>query len=99
MTPIFKANGVYLGFIQNNFLFSRDGLPLGWIEGNFAWDTSGKFRGVLSEHAGHSYILLNKLAIPPLPKSPKVLPANVILPSPEPNIIARMLPLGWVDAF
>ena len=96
---IFKTNGTYLGFIQNGFIFSRDGKYLGWIESQFAWDGAGKFRGTLMTVMGHEYILLNKLGIVPLPKTPRISNDNPMLPPPPPNIPAIALLLGWADAF
>lgn len=97
--PIFKTNGNYLGFVNNDFLFSRDGVYLGWLEGNFVWDKSGNFRGSLMDLSAHHYILSNKFAVPPIPKTPIIAPITPPLPPPPSNIAAAPAPFGLLDAF
>jgi hypothetical protein len=96
MSSIYKSTGIYLGFISNGSLFSRDGVYLGWIEGQFVWDTAGKFRGQLWNE---KYIVINRFAVPPVPKPPRPVPPTPGLPNPPPNIVPITLPIGWVDSF
>ena len=97
MTPIFKSNGLYLGFISNGNLFSRDGEYLGWVEDDFVWDAKGRFRGQIL--AG-KYIAFNQFAVPPIPRVPRVAPIAPILPaSPSANPAPISLPPGWSDGF
>jgi len=97
---IFKSTGNYLGFIINDFFFSRDGVHLGWLEqGKFVWDTKGNFKGLLTGINNNFYILVNKLAIPPFSRAPKTAPNNPVIPPPPPNISPISLPVGYIDAF
>jgi len=99
---IYKSNGNYFGFIQNDTIFNRDGIPLGWLEGPFAWDVTGRFRGNLIKNPNNGqvyYMWLNKFSILPLPKSPKLIQSLPTLPPPPANISAIGLPVGWIDAF
>jgi|GEM_PF-2286163 len=95
---IFLSDGRHLGFIEGNFLYSRDGVYMGWLEGEIAWDKDGNFRGVLTSLQGNLYILNDKFAISPSPRTPKV-NGNVVAPNPPANIRAIMLPTGLVDGF
>ncbi|MEK7613802.1 MAG: 4-fold beta flower protein [Patescibacteria group bacterium] len=97
MNPIFRSNGIYIGFISSDgILFSRDGEYLGWVEDDFVWDSKGKFRGQLWNNR---YIILNKFAVSPIPRTPRLAPLNPIIPPPPVNIPAVALPTGWSDAF
>lgn len=92
---IFRSDGRYLGFIKDDFLYSRDGIYLGWIEGQIAWDKNGNFRGVLID----KYILLDKYTIPPTTRTPKISP-NVMAPTnPPANIPPVNPPTGLIDGF
>lgn len=97
MSSIYKTTGTYFGFISNGSIFSRDGEYLGWIEGRFAWDKDGRFRGQIWKE---KYIIVNRFAVPPVPKGPRAAPVPPpALPDPPPNIQAVPLPTGWTDAF
>lgn len=96
---IYKTNGFYFGFIKNGFLFSRDGIYLGWVEGDFVWDLRGKFRGAVTEVAGHNYILLNRLSIAPAPRIPKAPLAPEMSLTPQSNIAPVSLSPELVDGF
>ena len=98
-TDIFRSNGNYLGFTSGGFIYSRDGIYLGWLENEFAWDSSGTFRGFIYEKNGHSYIVINRFSIPPVPRSPRLGPPQPVLPPPPPNIPPISLPVGYVDSF
>ncbi|MDD5318703.1 MAG: hypothetical protein PHF79_02695 [Candidatus Pacebacteria bacterium] len=99
---LYKSNGNYLGFIQNDTIFNRDGIPLGWLEGAFVWDTQGRFRGnLIKGPVGNQvfYIWSNKLAIPPLSKPPRPISTLPSIPPPPANIQPVGMPVGWADAF
>jgi hypothetical protein len=96
MNPIFKSNGIYIGFIFNGVLFSRDGEYWGWVEDNFVWDSRGNFKGQIWNQ---QYIIFNKFAVSPIPRMPRPAPPTPVLPLPQANIPAVALPTGWVDAF
>ena len=97
MVFIYRTAGTYLGFISSGSIFSRDGEYLGWIEGQFAWDKDGRFRGSIWQE---KYIIVNRFAVPPVPRAPRTAPVpSPALPNPPPNIPAVPLPTGWIDAF
>lgn len=96
MTPIFRTNGMYLGFMLNSFLFSRDGEYLGWIENNYFWNSEGKFLGQIWQE---KYIIFNQFAVPPVPKNPRIAPTTPAIPPPPANISPTTLSTGWKDAF
>jgi hypothetical protein len=98
-TFVYKSNGFYLGYIRNGYLISRDGVYLGWIEGNYAWDSRGLFRGMLSDINNHKYILFDRFALPPVPRTPKNMPALGPIPTPPSNIAPITLPVQMVDGF
>jgi len=94
---ILRSNGNYIGFIDNNNIFSRDCLYLGWVEGNYVWDKNGNFRGILTEINGNQYVILNQLQIPPIPRIPRLQPLPPTPPMPAPNILPISLPVGYID--
>jgi len=96
MNLIFKSSGIYLGFLSNGYIFSRDGEYLGWMEDNFAWDTKGRFRGQLWND---KYIILNRFAVSPIPRTARMTPPTPALPAPPANTAPVLLPTGWVDSF
>ncbi|MCX6792292.1 MAG: hypothetical protein NT149_04620 [Candidatus Gottesmanbacteria bacterium] len=95
----YRSNGIYVGFINGNYIFSRDGQYLGWIEGDFVWGIDGQFRGKLYLIGEHYYILKYIYNIPPIPKAPIGVPSTPALPAPTSNIASISLKLGFVDAF
>lgn len=100
---LYRSNGNYLGFIQDDIIFNRDGIPLGWMEGNFAWDVMGKFRGnLIKTQLGRDdtfYVWLNKFSLLPLQRSPRVIqPVAPLRPTTD-NIPPINPPVGWIDAF
>lgn len=97
MKLIFRTNGIYIGFIKNNYIFSRDGEYLGWVEeNNFCWDLKGRFKGQIYMD---KYIILNQFTVIPLPRMPKMPPITPALPNPPANIVPISLPVGFVDSF
>jgi hypothetical protein len=95
MTPIFKWNGQYFGFIHGENVFSGDGVYLGWIEDGQVWSSDGEYLGeVVEEH----YILRRTNMVPPLPKIPRISPTRPIRPHQEISRHGRMPKTGWVDA-
>jgi hypothetical protein len=96
----FKSTGQYLGFVFNDYIFSRDGVYLGWLENNgLVWGADGQFRGVLIQRDGNYYVWRNQYTASPLPKSPRATPVAPSLPPPVSNINAFALPLGYHDSF
>jgi len=96
---IHTIQGNYLGFISGNNLFSRDGEYLGWLEGQIVWDKKGNYRGNLQNLSGHYYILRPTFSINPIPRVPHVYPVSPIAPTPAPNVLPIMVPLGYEDGF
>lgn len=95
----FNTRGFYIGFIENNILFSRDGEYLGWLEGNIVWNSNGQYIGQLVDIGGNKYVLRNMFIISPLPRVPRVMPSPPAPPSPVSNIAPISSPIGWEDVF
>lgn len=95
MTPVFKWNGEYFGFIENENLFQADGAYLGWIENGHAWTGDGAYLGEVVEE---NYILRRTNIIPPLSKIPKSPPLQPVRPMQEISRSGRIPKGGWVDA-
>ena len=95
---IFRADGRYLGFIKDNFLYSRDWIYMGWLDGQFVWDKGGFFRGTMCSINGNNYILADKYTIPPTQRTPRI-SESISASTPPPNIAPITLPTGEVDAF
>jgi len=96
---IYRTSGFNLGFLYNNNIFSRDGQYLGWVEKKYAWDTSGNYRGELTNLNGNIYILKNLYMIEPIPRIPKVPPVPPVVPNPPVNIVPIVPPIGYIDGF
>ena len=96
---IFTSRGQYLGFIDNNYFYSRDGESLAWVDGINIWDKDGDFRGKITELDGHKYILKNIYEVSPVPKPPKKIPPPISLVAPASNISPISLRIGFRDAF
>ena len=97
---IFKSSGNYLGFITNNFIFSRDGVYLGWVDENkYVWDTSGRYKGGLSTIGEYEYIVRHQYTMSPVPRAPKITPPTPAIPPPVPNIPPINLQIGFEDGF
>ena len=95
MTPVFKWNGEYFGFIHNESLFRADGTYFGWIEDGQVWVSNGAYLGQVVEE---NYILRRTNVVLPLPKIPRSLPIQPIRPMQEINRSGRISQGGWVDA-
>ncbi|EKO3581329.1 hypothetical protein N6C00_000554 [Vibrio metschnikovii] len=69
MTPIYRWNGQYFGFIKNDRLFSASSQYLGWVtEDGRVWRRYGTFLG---EVENENYILRRtSMAIPAIPATP-----------------------------
>jgi len=80
VTPVFKWNGEYFGFIHNGSLFRADGAYLGWIEDGQVWVSDGAYLGEVVEE---NYILRRANTNPPLKKIPRSLPIQPIRPMQE----------------
>jgi hypothetical protein len=92
MTPIFRWNGEYVGFIHNGTLFDSSSRYLGWIDEGHAWKADGRYLGQLTED---NYILRNVMLLPPMPRMPPLPPMP---PMPPMNRMGRMPRVGWMDA-
>lgn len=100
MIYVHRTTGTYLGFINDDRLFSRDGVYLAWLEGNIVWDgATGEFKGKLYEIDGHHYILRNKFTVNPIPKVPKIPPLIPAVPPPVANIPSISIKIGYEDSF
>jgi len=93
MTYIFQSTGEYLGFIKNNYLFSRDNAYLAWIDSNNVWNgNSGDFVGKITEIDGFHYVLIDRFSVRPIPKPTKSTPppettSHLPKNTPEPLVL------------
>jgi hypothetical protein len=96
MIPIFRWNGVYVGFLTGRWFFDAHGRYVGWCDGDLqVWRSDGVALGkVVDRH----YILRDRREAPPVRRTPLVPPVPPTLPRPPANRIARVPLPGWVDA-
>jgi hypothetical protein len=96
VTPIFRWNGLYVGFLSDQWFFGADGRYLGWYgEDLQVWRSDGVALGkIVDRH----YILRDRRVAPPVRRTPPVPPVPPTLPRPPANRIARVPLPGWVDA-
>lgn len=98
---LFKSSGQYIGFLYNDFIYTRDGNFLGWLDSDIkvVWGKSGSYKGKLVNIDGHYYILRNLLEMPPIPQTPKRTPVPPPLPFQQENIPPITLPPFFIDGF
>jgi len=98
-TYIHRSNGIYLGFVKDDNLFSRDGVYMGWLESDFVWDSRGQFRGVVLKIGDVNYMVMDRFVMSPPQRSAKPIPSTPVVPNPPPNIQPIELPVKLRDAF
>ena len=54
MTPIYRLNGEYFGFVSAGNIYAGDGTYFGWLDGEHAWYRTGHHLG---EIVDDTYIL------------------------------------------
>jgi len=94
-TNIFRWNGVYFGFIKNDYFFDKQSNYLGWIEGNEVRLKDGAYFGDISNT---NYILRKTSMSAKSKKSAKSAPSRPSPPSIPSNKIANSSRLGFIDA-
>lgn len=96
MTPIFRWNGQYFGFVCEKYIYSADGDYVGCIDkDNKVWAKSGNFLGQLIEE---NYVMKNLFDSEPIPRHhnpPKTLPE---IPKPITDRHGKIPQMGWVDS-
>ena len=96
MTPIFRWNGEYFGFIKNDRLFNAYSKYIGWItDDGRVWRNNGVFLGEIEKK---NYILKRISMVRPVNKVPKVPPVPPIPPTPRTNRVPKTIKPGYVDA-
>ncbi len=96
MTPIFRWNGEYFGFISNGYVFREDSEYLGWLEDDgSAWGTDGTYLGEL---VNDNYILRNTSRMQPMSRMARMRPMTPMSPMRRMNRMGKMSRMGWADA-
>ena len=95
MTPLFRWDGQYWGFISNGHIFNSNGEYRGWIENDGrAWREDVAYLGVVVEN---NYILPNTMNLDPIPRIPRIPPIPPIPPIPSINRIGRIGKISYED--
>ena len=95
MTPIFRWDGQYWGFITQGRLFNAAGECKGWIEcDGSVWGDDGRYVGEL--HDGN-YILRHSLKAGPVPRVSHVRAVPRVSPVPSATRIGRVPKGGYHD--
>lgn len=96
MTPIYRWNGQYFGFIKNDRLFSASSQYLGWVtEDGRAWRRNGTFLG---EVENENYILRRTSMATPATRAVRATPAIPATPARRANRAGKALRAGRIDA-
>ncbi len=96
LNRIFKWNGKYWGFTNNNYLYDKSGIYHGWIESNGdVWNSDGSYMGKLIED---KYILRPQNVISRSPRHPRNRSNIYIVPVDSVDKIGRTIRAGWEDA-
>jgi hypothetical protein len=97
ITPLFRWNGDYAGFVHNGHVFDSKSTYRGWIETDGqVWRHDGRYVGQFTDG---NYILKNAMTIDPIPRIPRIAPIPPIPPIPTINRIGKVEKIGWNDAF
>ncbi len=96
MTPIYRWNGEYFGFIKNGRLFNTASQYLGWVtEDGRVWRKNGTFLGEIETK---NYILRRTSMATPATRSTRATPATPATPARRANRAAKASRAGRVDA-
>ncbi|ENH4361463.1 hypothetical protein ABV540_001282 [Vibrio fluvialis] len=96
MTPIYRWNGQYFGFIKNDRLFSASSQYLGWVtEYGRVWRRNGTFLG---EVENENYILRRTSMVTPANRVVRATPAMPVTPARRANRAGKALRAGRIDA-
>ncbi|WP_158144290.1 4-fold beta flower protein [Vibrio metschnikovii] len=96
MTPIYRWNGQYFGFIKNDRLFNASSQYLGWVtEDGRVWRRNGTFLG---EVENENYILKRTSMATPANRAVRATPATPVTPARRANRAGKALRAGRIDA-
>ncbi|EGR1587508.1 hypothetical protein H7696_02420 [Vibrio alginolyticus] len=96
MTPIYRWNGQYFGFIKNDRLFNASSQYLGWVtEDGRVWRRNGTFLG---EVENENYILRRTSMATPANRAVRATPATPVTPARRANRAGKALRAGRIDA-
>jgi hypothetical protein len=97
MTPLFRWDGAYWGFLLENQLYDRYGRHVGWFEtpGIDVYDLSGHFMGELWEE---QYVLRSIFRSEPIPRASRAPVPYPTPPAAPPERDARDPREDWSDA-
>lgn len=96
MTPIYRWNGEYFGFISNGRLFNAASEYLGWVtDDGRVWRVDGSFLGDIEDK---NYILRRTSMATPAHRARRAIPAIPATPARRANRAARASRAGRVDA-
>jgi len=95
MTPVFRWDGQYWGFIAGNNLFNAKGEYRGWVENDGSvWSHEGRYVGEIEDQ---NYILRHSLKVEPVPRVPHVPPVPPVPPVPSVNRVGRVPKASYAD--
>lgn len=96
MTPIYRWDGEYFGFIRNDRLFDARSQYLGWVtEDGRVWRKNGTFLGEVEQE---NYILRRTAMATPATKATRATPATPATPARRANRAAKAPKASRVDA-
>ncbi len=96
MTPIYRWNGEYFGFISNSRLFDATSRYLGWVtDDDRVWRRNGIFLG---EIENDNYILRRTSMATPATRATRATPSTPAIPARRANRAARASRAGRNDA-
>lgn len=95
MTPLFRWDGSYWGFLVAGQLYDRYGRHLGWLAGHDVYHRGGRFLGELTD-AHH--VLRHRLRAEPIHQAPRPAVDWATPPLPPPDRDPRDPRDDWSDA-
>lgn len=95
MTPLFRWDGQYWGFLVEGNLYDRHGRHVGWLDQADLYHLSGRFMGELRHD---HYVLRSALRGEPIHRAPRPAVDHAAPPTPSPDRDARDPMDDWSDA-
>jgi len=96
MTPIYRWNGEYFGFVKSGCLFNAASQYLGWVtEDERVWRKDGTFLGEIEDE---NYIMRRTYMATPATRATRATPATPATPARRANRAARASRAGRIDA-
>lgn len=96
MTPIYRWNGKYFGFIKGDCFFNAVSEYLGWItEDGRVWRADGAFLGEIEDG---EYVLRRQATVTPARRARRATPSTPATPARRANRASRPSRAGLIDA-